>query len=945
VTSFWRSTTGRILEAGSPSAQSTHAGCMFQSVKPNSYLFRAFLKCPTKCYLHSKGQTGTGNAYAEWVKSEHERYRQEATSRLIQTLPEVEVSWTPPESNLKSATWRVAVDLLAARTIESRLHAVERVPSAGRGKPAQFIPIRFMPFNKLTKDDRLLVAFDALALSAVLKREVKLGKIIHGDDQVTLKVKIPGVLSQARKLIEKMSRLLASGEAPDLVLNRRCGECGFRDACRHKAVETDDLSLLGGMSEKERKKLRSKGIFTVTQLSYTFRPRRRPKRLRDRPERYFHSLKALATREKKIHIVGNPELRIEGTPVYLDVEGLPDRDFYYLIGATVETPKGFKQRSFWADVQDDEKTIWADFLSLLAHVQNPVLVHYGSFESLFLKRMCSRHGGPPEDRSSVIRAVEHSINILSFLFAHIYFPTHSNGLKDIGKHIGAKWHASDASGVQSLVWRYQWEASRSEHLKQTLLAYNRDDCQAVYLLTSELQQMSTMAASRCDVDFAYTPKRQATTQGAAIHRIFKTILASAYANYETSRIHVQKEQQEQPESGGPKRTSPIKARKFGVKQARIVAVRSARTCHIHGHTLQPSDQLAQHTMIDLEFTKTGCRKRLTTYVGTPAFCRHCGVVYLPPRIQRLHQQIFARGFMAWVAYQRVGLRLPLGVISSVLFDLFSEHVNVSTVTSLISRVAYEHERTETLIWRQILSSPVIHVDETKVNIRGSIQYVWVFTDAKHVAFRLTATRETQFIPGLLAGYEGTLVSDFYPGYDSVPCSQQKCLVHLIRDLNEDLWKNPFNTEYERFVAAVRDLLVPILEDVGRFGLKAWHLRKHKKLIDRFYQRTIDVPTPVCELIATYQKRFAHYRGSLFTFIGGDEIPWHNNMAERAIRHFAVQRKISGYFFAKGATEYLRLLGIAQTCRFQYKSFLRFLLSDCVDVDLFKQSKRRKPQHN
>src|SRR5258708_10038984 len=86
------------------------------------------------------------------------------------------------------------------------------------------------------------------------------------------------------------------------------------------------------MSEMERKKLHSKGIFTVTQLSYTFRPRRRPKRMRDKRENYHHSLKALAVREKKIHVVGRPEPKIDGVPVYLDVEGLPDRDFYYLLG-------------------------------------------------------------------------------------------------------------------------------------------------------------------------------------------------------------------------------------------------------------------------------------------------------------------------------------------------------------------------------------------------------------------------------------------------------------------------------------------------------------------------------------------------------------------------------------------------------------------------------------
>ena len=32
-------------------------------------LFEAFLKCPTKCYLRSVGETGAGNDYADWVKT------------------------------------------------------------------------------------------------------------------------------------------------------------------------------------------------------------------------------------------------------------------------------------------------------------------------------------------------------------------------------------------------------------------------------------------------------------------------------------------------------------------------------------------------------------------------------------------------------------------------------------------------------------------------------------------------------------------------------------------------------------------------------------------------------------------------------------------------------------------------------------------------------------
>ena len=175
------------------------------------------------------------------------------------------------------------------------------------------------------------------------------------------------------------------------------------------------------MSEKERKKLHSKGIFTVTQLSYTFRPRRRPKRLRDKREKYHHSLKALAIREKKIHIVGSPELKIEGTPVYLDVEGLPDRDFYYLIGVRIGNGESAVQHSLWADTVEDEGKIWREFLAILETVDKPVLIHYGSYETTFLRRMRERYGEPPAD-SVAAATIGAAVNLLSVIFAQVYFP-------------------------------------------------------------------------------------------------------------------------------------------------------------------------------------------------------------------------------------------------------------------------------------------------------------------------------------------------------------------------------------------------------------------------------------------------------------------------------------------------------------------------------------------
>ena len=341
-------------------------------------IFEAYLKCPTKCWLRFACEPPSGNAYAEWVQAEAETYRTDAAKRLTANAPADDCVPSPGSSrrkeapysaeNLKTAKWQFAVNipattelrssrgneaqtspsqnsqslLTSAATIESCLHAVERIPSAGRGQPAQFVPIRFIHRNKLTQDDKLMLAFDAFVLSEMLGRAVSLGKIIHGDlrdcarssrgneaqtegseisqslltsvatdngmneppagipatlDQAqprVTKVKTSALAGEVRKRLKKIIALLASPTPPDLVLNRHCAECEFQARCHQKAIETDDLSLLGGMSAKERQKLRSKGIFTVTQLSYTFRPRRRPKRMRDKREKYHHSLKALA---------------------------------------------------------------------------------------------------------------------------------------------------------------------------------------------------------------------------------------------------------------------------------------------------------------------------------------------------------------------------------------------------------------------------------------------------------------------------------------------------------------------------------------------------------------------------------------------------------------------------------------------------------------------------
>jgi predicted RecB family nuclease len=291
-----------------------------------------------------------------------------------------------------------------------------------------------------------VLAFDALVLSAATGQAPPFGQIIYGAAYAVAKVQWEAWIPSAQAVLGKITAQQASRTPPPLVLNTHCAACEFQAYCRQRALEKDDLSLLSGMTAQEMQKQHSKGIFSVTQLSYTFRARRTPKRFAAKPEKYSHALRALALRERKMHLAGKPALTLKGNPVYLDVEGVPDRDFYYLIGMRCTSGDADIHASFWANDVSEEQEMWVALLQALAQIDHPQLIHYGSYETLFLKRMKERYHDVVEHPAFLDQLIAASVNVLSVSYAQIYFPTYSNGLKEIAHYLGLHWSESDASG-------------------------------------------------------------------------------------------------------------------------------------------------------------------------------------------------------------------------------------------------------------------------------------------------------------------------------------------------------------------------------------------------------------------------------------------------------------------------------------------------------------------
>ena len=724
-------------------------------------------------------------------------------------------------------------------------------------------------------------------------------------------------------------------QPPPVVLNKHCPYCPFKIACTELAEAADDLSLLDRMTPKAIRRYHSKGIFTVNQLSYVYKPRRS----RRRPQRSGHfdlQIQALAIRTGKIYIQTLPQIQRRDIELFLDIEGVPDQQFSYLIGLLVCDHGVTTHYSYWADTADDEGSIWQMFVQKANDYPDAPIYHYGSYEARLIESVVKRLG--PESGSISGRLV----NLISEVYGKVYFPVRSNGLKVLGRFLGASWTEPDASGLQSLVWRSRWEEQRAVAYKHKLISYNAEDCQALRLVLEELARLRTNADSELKVDYVDQPKQHSTRLGSELHAALDHVLLYASVNYPKSRISFR------PETDAGKRKGLVGApkghqgyvRAVPLGRRKVIRVAPKRRCPKHrGERLQGSGTDAEKIIVDLVFTKNGCRKVVIKYAGDKRHCPRCRRSYNPPAVKKLGKGLFGHGFQAWAVYQRIILRLPYHVITQTMEDLFRERTTEATVINFIESFAEYYGRTESILVKRLLESPFVHVDETRLSIQGVDHYVWVFTDGRHVVFRLTETREAAVVHELLAGYKGVLVSDFYPGYDAVECRQEKCWVHLIRDLNEDLWKFPFDAELQEFVLAVKNLIVPIIEAIDQYGLRTKHLCRFKNQVDEFYAAAIESREYALDVTKKYQKRLARYRESLFRFLDEDGIPWNNNMAERAIRHLAIQRKISGTFFKRAAVQYLELLGIAQTCRFQEKSFLKFLLSQEIDVDRFQSASR------
>ena len=346
-------------------------------------------------------------------------------------------------------------------------------------------------------------------------------------------------------------------------------------------------------------------------------------------------------------------------------------------------------------------------------------------------------------------------------------------------------------------------------------------------------------------------------------------------------------------------------------------------------------------LIDLRFSESGVKKWITQAIFSQYYCFKCTRQFSSGEGDRRPYVKYGHGLMSWCVYWNVIGGLNMSRVAKGLADLFGLFLPHAAVHRFKAYVVDRYLSLYNEILKTLLVGPIIHVDETVVNLRGNNGYVWVMASMDKVYYFYRPSREGSFLEGMLAPFNGVLISDFFGAYDSLSCEQQKCLVHFVRDIDDDLLRNPVDTELKALAQDFGNLLKRIISTVDRYGLKRRHLQKHTKEVGRFLN-TVASADYSSELANKYKKRFGKSGVKMFTFLAHDGVPWNNNNAEHAIKRFAKHRRnADGRFTQTSLDEYLVLASILATCEFNNVNGLKFLLSNETSLaGLFKMAKRK-----
>lgn len=308
---------------------------------------------------------------------------------------------------------------------------------------------------------------------------------------------------------------------------------------------------------------------------------------------------------------------------------------------------------------------------------------------------------------------------------------------------------------------------------------------------------------------------------------------------------------------------------------------------------------------------------------------------------------------ATLVYLKDYALVPFQRTAELMADLFGVPVSVGTLVNIEQECSEGLEGTVALIKERVRRAEVVHFDETGMRIDGKLSWLhsagtpqlsFYFPHAKRGSEAMEAM-------GILPGFEGIALHDFWSSYLGYPCLHGLCNGHLLRELTF-IWEEWGQNWAQQMIEALLDwkLLVGRGKEKGRTRLS----RKRIGQIEQRYRRIVlrglsanPLPHETGPPRRGRKKktkprnlveRLRDYSAEVLRFVSDFRVAFDNNLAERDLRMMKVQQKISGTFRSfKGAIAFCRIRSYIATCRKMGLNVIEALSSVFLGEPLLQKS--------
>ena len=237
---------------------------------------------------------------------------------------------------------------------------------------------------------------------------------------------------------------------------------------------------------------------------------------------------------------------------------------------------------------------------------------------------------------------------------------------------------------------------------------------------------------------------------------------------------------------------------------------------------------------------------------------------------------------------------------------------------------------ETQSINKLIQSPLLHVDETGININGEKHWLHCASNASRTHFFAHKKRGNEATDsiGILPNFKGILCHDHWkPYYRYDDCLHALCNAHHLRELTR-AWEQDEQQWAKEVKALLEEMNRAVHESAGKLekSLSDHYWEKYRKTLR---QGEIECPPPdekerngkrgrlKRSKARNLLERLINFEEDVLRFMDNEIVPFTNNQGERDIRMTKVHQKISGCFRStESADMFCRIRGYLSTCRKQ-----------------------------